>query len=255
MKWRCKVCGYVHEGDRPPAECPLCGVGPDEFEKVEELLAPNKITTAKRWKCVVCDYIHTGDSPPDACPLCGVGPEQFVLLQDTPSIEITPESIVDTTEGTTRSALDKVSYGLYILTSHKGNTINGQCINTAFQLTDKPLRLAVCLNKNNLTHEFVMDSGVFAISILSSDDVEMVKRFGYKSGRTMDKFAEVEYILGRTGSPVLKASLAFLECEILRDKIVDVGTHSLFVADVIAGRVLREDSCLTYEYYRSCKNK
>lgn len=252
MKWRCKVCGYVHEGDRPPLECPLCGVGPDEFEKVDE--SP-KAVSAKRWKCVVCDYIHTGDNPPDVCPLCGVGPDQFVLLEDAPRAMLTAETIGETNEAAIRSALDKVSYGLYILTSHKGDAINGQCINTAFQLTDQPLRLAVSLNKQNLTHEYVIESGVFAISILSADDVDMVRRFGYKSGRVMDKFEGIEYVSGKTGSPVLKESLAFLECEILRDKIVDVGTHTLFVANVINGRVLRDVSCLTYEYYRSCKNK
>jgi flavin reductase (DIM6/NTAB) family NADH-FMN oxidoreductase RutF/rubredoxin len=243
----------VHEGDRPPLECPLCGVGPDEFEKVDEPAL--KTTVAKRWKCVVCDYIHTGDNPPEACPLCGVGPDQFVLLEDAPRMTLTEETISETTEGAIRSALDKVSYGLYILTSHKGNAINGQCINTAFQLTDQPLRLAVSLNKRNLTHEYVIDSGVFAISILSAEEEEMVRRFGYKSGRVVDKFDGVEYVVGKTGSPILKESLAFLECEILRDKIVDVGTHTLFVADVINGRVLRDVSCLTYEYYRSCKNK
>ena len=252
MKWRCKVCGYVHEGDDPPQECPLCGVGPEEFEKIEQ---PGLVTSGKRWKCLVCDYIHIGETPPDTCPLCGVGPEMFVMLEDAQNIELTSETILDTTEGTTRSALDKVSYGLYILSSRKGDAINGQCINTAFQLTDRPLRLAVCLNKNNLTHEYVMDSGTFAISILSADDVEMVRRFGYKSGRIINKFEGIKYTPGRTGSPILQASLAFLECEVIREKIVDVGTHNLFVADVVAGRVLRDVSCLTYEYYRSCKNK
>lgn len=252
MKWRCKVCGYIHEGDQPPAVCPLCGVGPEEFERVDNAQPSG---TGKRWKCLVCDYVHTGDQPPETCPLCGVGSEQFVLLQDVPRAKLTAAAIADTSEGTTRSALDKVSYGLYILTSHQEDSINGQCINTAFQLTDKPLRLAVCLNKNNLTHEYVMSSGVFAISILSADDVEMVRRFGYKSGRAIDKFAGVDYLAGRTGSPILAASLAFLECEIIRDKAVDVGTHTLFVADVIAGRVLRDVTCLTYEYYRTCKNK
>lgn len=254
MKWRCRVCGYIHEGEQAPDTCPLCGVGSEEFERIEEPV--NRVSgSGRRWKCQVCDYIHAGDTPPDVCPLCGVGPEKFVMLEDIEQTDLTSETITDTSEGTTRAALDKVSYGLYILTSHKGNTINGQCINTAFQLTDRPLRLAVCLNKNNLTHEFVTDSGVFAISILRQNDVEMVRRFGYRSGRLADKFAGVEYISGRTGCPILKASLAFLECEILRDKMVDVGTHTLFIADVIAGQVLREESCLTYEYYRSCKNK
>lgn len=252
-KWRCKVCGYIHEGDRPPEECPVCGVGPEEFELLAETAV--KPAVVRRWKCVVCDYIHTGDTPPAVCPLCGAGPDKFVLLEDAPRMALTTETIGDTTEGAIRSALDKVSYGLYILASHQGEAINGQCINTAFQLTDQPLRLAVSLNKKNLTHEYVMDSGAFAISILSADELDMVRRFGYQSGRTVNKFAGLDYVIGKTGSPILSDSLAFLECEILRDKIVDVGTHTLFVADVINGRVLRDVSCLTYEYYRSCKNK
>lgn len=251
MKWRCKVCGYIHEEDHPPDMCPVCGVGPDDFEQLGQPAA----AAGKRWKCQICDYIHTGENPPDVCPLCGVGPEMFVLLEDAPAIKLTAAAVADTTEGTTRSALDKVSYGLYILSSRKADAINGQCINTTFQLTDSPPRLAVCLNKNNLTHEYVMESGVFAISILSADDTEMVRRFGYKSGRALDKFDGVDYVTGRTGSPILKASLAFLECEILRDKAVDVGTHTLFVADVVAGRVFSDAPCLTYEYYRSRKNK
>jgi len=60
-----------------------------------------------------------------------------------------------------------------------------------------------------LTHEYVIDSGVFAISILSAEEVEMVRRFGYKSGRVVDKFDGVEYVVGKTGSPIIKESLAF----------------------------------------------
>ena len=60
-KWRCKVCGYIHEGETPPDVCPVCGVGPEEFELMEAVTAPAK---PKRWKCTVCDYIHEGDEPP-----------------------------------------------------------------------------------------------------------------------------------------------------------------------------------------------
>ena len=252
MKWRCKVCGYIHEGDQPPQECPLCGVGAEDFDLLAE---PAPLAGGKRWKCVVCDYIHEGDTPPDSCPLCGVGPDQFVLLENPPETVLTAAAVGNTSESAIRSALDKVSYGLYILTACHDGAINGQCINTAFQLTDQPLRLAVSLNKNNLTHEYVSKSGSFAISILSADELAMVRLFGYKSGRTVDKFAGIDYVAVKTGAPILKEALAFLECRVLADKIVDVGTHTLFVADVINGRVMRDVSCLTYEYYRSCNNK
>lgn len=86
MKWRCDVCGYVHEGDAPPDVCPVCGVGPDFFSAVE---ADGRDEPARyeegeaserggtRWRCVVCGYVHEGDEPPDVCPLCGVGSEFF----------------------------------------------------------------------------------------------------------------------------------------------------------------------------------
>ena len=70
-KYVCNVCGYVHEGDSAPEKCPLCGVGPDKFTKVEQ----------PKWVCSVCGYIHEGDNPPEACPLCGVGPDKFTKLE------------------------------------------------------------------------------------------------------------------------------------------------------------------------------
>lgn len=70
-KWLCKVCGYIHIGNEPPEECPVCKAPKDQFELVNE---SNKAT---RWRCVVCGYIHEGDAPPDICPVCGAGANMF----------------------------------------------------------------------------------------------------------------------------------------------------------------------------------
>ncbi len=250
MKWRCNVCGYVHEGDKPPAECPVCGVGPEDFIAFTEITEPKQ--AGKRWKCTVCDYVHTGDTPPDSCPLCGVSSELFVLLLDEVA-SLTREAIAEAGIATANSALDKISYGLYIVTSIKDNSINGQCCNTVFQLTSNPLRVSICLNKKNLTHEYVMDSGVFAVSMLAADQTEAVRRFGYQSGRNMDKFAGIEYLSGQNGCPILKNCLAYFEAKVLPEKTVDVGTHTLFVADVTAGRMVANEEALTYSLYRSKK--
>jgi flavin reductase (DIM6/NTAB) family NADH-FMN oxidoreductase RutF/rubredoxin len=252
-KWLCRICGYEHEGSAPPEECPICGVGPEEFTQMEVKVSP-QVATPKRWKCTVCDYVHDGDEPPETCPLCGVGKELFVLLEGR-VIELSPETVYKTNESTIRAALDKISYGLYVVTSIKDNKINGQCSNTVFQLTDKPLQLSVCLNKNNLTYEYIEQSGVLAISLLEQNDLEMVHTFGYKSGRNVDKFAEIEYISGQNGCPILKKCAAYLEGRILRDKIVDVGTHSLFVVDVTAGMTISDQRPLTYLHFREHKNK
>lgn len=251
-KWLCTVCGYQHEQDAPPAECPVCGVDRENFIQEPETCAAAAANTTIRWKCIICDYVHVGAEPPEVCPVCGVGKENFVLLEDIMA-KLTPEALAETTEGTARSALDKLSYGLYVITSFKGNAINGQCANTVLQLTSQPLRIAVCINKNNLTHEYMLDSGVFAISILGKNHFDKVRAFGYRSGRTIDKFADINYLKGQNGCPVLTDCLAYLEARIIPDKSVDVGTHTLFVADVTAGRLAINDDPLTYSFYRANK--
>ncbi len=247
-KWRCNVCGYIHEGETAPAECPVCGVGPEEFTIFTDKAEQRQ--PGKRWKCTVCDYVHTGDTPPDSCPLCGVSAELFVLLLDE-TISLTREAVAEAGMDTANSAMDKISYGLYIVTSIKDNNINGQCCNTVFQLTSKPLRISICLNKRNLTHQYVMDSGVFAVSMLGTEQTEAVRRFGYQSGRNVDKFAGIEYLAGQNGCPILTNCLAYVEAKVLQT--LDVGTHTLFIADVTAGRMVANEEALTYSLYRSKK--
>lgn len=254
-KWVCNVCGYIHEGEQPPDVCPVCGVGPEEFRLLEDKPEkPTSAKSAKRWKCTVCDYIHVGDAPPDVCPLCGVGKEYFVLLSDEIA-SLTRESLANSNAATIRSALDTISYGLYIVSSISDNKINGQCANTVAQLTIEPCRIAVCLNKRNLTHEYVMASGVLAISVLREDQIDMVRHFGFQSGRTKDKFTEIPYLTGRLGCPILQDCVAYIEAKVLPDKTVDVGTHTLFVADVVAGQVASKLAPLTYRFYQEQKNK
>jgi len=252
-KWRCKVCGYIHEGDTPPDVCPICAVGPEEFVLFVDEPAPAG-AKPKRWKCTVCDYIHEGDEPPDVCPVCGVGKEFFVLLEDAVR-QLSKASVLASTEGTTRAALDKVSYGLYVVSSMKDGKINGQIANTVFQLTDPPLRMAICLNKKNLTHEYVLASGCFTVSILGQEQFDMVRTFGYQSGRVADKFANVTYVLGQNECPILCSAMSYLEARVMPDKIMDVGSHQIFVADVTAGMVVSDRTALTYEYFRANKQK
>ena len=252
-KWRCKVCGYIHEGETPPEVCPVCGVGPEEFELLAAESSPAPIRP-KRWKCTVCDYIHEGEEPPEVCPVCGVGREMFVLLEDVIQ-QLTAASVQKSTEGTSRAALDKISYGLYVVSSIKDGKPNGQISNTVFQLTDPPLRIAVCLNKKNLTHEYISETGCFTISVLGQEQFDMVRNFGYRSGRVADKFAEVSYVTGKNGCPILCNCMAYLEARVIPDKILDVGSHHLFVADVTSGMVVADRTALTYEYFRSNKQK
>lgn len=249
-EWVCNICGYVHEGEEPPKECPLCGVGPEAFSPLIKPSAAAK--PEKRWKCDVCDYVHTGEEPPDICPLCGVGKEHFYLLVDDKQ-KLNAEAIEEADLGTANSALDMVSYGLYVITSIKEGKVNGQTANSVFQLTSNPPQIAICINKQNLTHEYIKASGVFAVSILSKEQTTLVKKFGYQSGHKVDKFADTDYLPGKNGCPILSDSLAYLEAEVLWDKSVDVGTHTMFVAKVTAGRTTASHDPLTYAHYRKSK--
>jgi ferric-chelate reductase [NAD(P)H] len=151
------------------------------------------------------------------------------------------------------NALQKLGYGMYIVGSHKGDKLNGQVANTVFQITSEPPTVAVSINKKNLTHEFIKESGVFSASILcQATPLNYIGGFGFKSGHDTDKTKGMKYKIGVTGAPVfLDNATAYLEAEIIKD--VDVGTHTIFIGKIVAAEVLTEDICMTYDYYHQVK--
>ena len=150
-------------------------------------------------------------------------------------------------------ALYQITYGLYVITSMKGGKPGGQIANTVFQVTSEPPTVAVCLNKQNLTHEFIHDSRVFAASILSQDTpLSFIGTFGFKSGRDIDKFAQVNYKIGETGAPiVLDHTLAYLGVRVTNE--VDVGTHTTFIGEVVEAEQVKQGQPMTYAYYHEVK--
>ncbi len=153
-------------------------------------------------------------------------------------------SIIDNT------ALFKFSYGLFVITSADGSKNNGCIINTALQVTASPLRIAVCVNKANYTHDLIVKSGEFTLSILDqATPFEIFERFGFCSGRDTDKFDGFsDYALAENSLPYLtKNANAFISAKVIEQ--VDCGTHTLFVADVTQAEKLSDISSMTYEYY------
>lgn len=150
-------------------------------------------------------------------------------------------------------ALYKISYGIYIVSSVKNNKFAGQIANTVFQVTSEPPKVAVCLNKKNTTHEFVKDSKVFSVSILEKDTpLQFIGRFGFRSSRDFNKFEGVNFKIGKTGAPiVLDYTVAFLEAKVVSEH--DVGTHTLFIGEVLDAEVLKDAEVMTYEYYHFVK--
>ncbi len=151
-------------------------------------------------------------------------------------------------------ALFKISYGLYIVCSGDKNKGNGFISNTIFQVTAEPARFAACCNKNNHTAQFIQKTGSFSVSVLHKDtSPDIFGRFGYKSGKDFNKMEGMDIRYGETGVPiVLNEAIAFFECKLVQT--FDVGTHLLFIGELIQAQLLdntREP--ITYQYYRQVK--
>ncbi|MFC2006712.1 rubredoxin [Chloroflexota bacterium] len=150
-------------------------------------------------------------------------------------------------------ALYKLGYGLYVVCSRKGDRLNGQIANTVFQITSEPPTIAISINKNSLTHQFIKESQVLAVSVLSQDTpFSFIGHFGFKSGRDIDKLEGISYTIGETQAPVVTDNaLAYLEARVSQE--IDVGTHTIFIAEIAGADVLKEGEPMTYTYYHQIK--
>ena len=148
-----------------------------------------------------------------------------------------------------RGAFRKLSYGLYIVASRAEDRMNGQVVNTVIQVTSEPPRIAVIINKKNFTHELIVKSKVFSASVLKeSASMIFFGPFGFKSGREFDKLSNVTFKEGVTGCPLItEHALSVLEAEVINE--IDLGTHTVFIGNVVSSEVLDEGTPLTYQYY------
>ena len=155
---------------------------------------------------------------------------------------MTPEEI--------NKGLSYITYGLYIVTTTFENQKNGMIVNTVFQVTADPARVAISVNKQSLTHELISKSNVFAaMPIDEKSTLPFIGTFGFRSGRTFDKFAKVSYEIGFLGCPIVKEhTVSYLEVEVQQK--VDQGTHTLFIGEVKDAGILNPDGKpMTYAYY------
>ncbi len=152
------------------------------------------------------------------------------------------------------SALYNLSYGLFIITSTDGEKFNGQTANTVFQITSEPPTIAISINKKNLTHEFIEKTKKFAVSVLSiSAPLSLIGRFGFRSGKDIDKLEGIECIDGKLGIPCVKESaVAVIEAKVIGE--LDAGTHTLFLGEVVNTKKLTNDEPMTYAYYHAVKS-
>ena len=150
-------------------------------------------------------------------------------------------------------ALYDISYGLYLVSSKMDDKLNGQIANTVIQVCSEPVKISVAINKNNYTHEFITGSKAFSVSILDKNTpLSFIGDFGFKCGRDVDKFKTINFKLTENGLPVvIDNTLSYLEARVLNE--VDVGTHTLFIGELIGAEVLKEGEPMTYAYYHQVK--
>ncbi len=151
-------------------------------------------------------------------------------------------------------ALYKIGYGVYVICSKKGDRFNGQIANTLFQVTSEPPTVAVSINKKNLTYEFIKESGVFTASILSQETpLSFIGNFGFKSGREVNKLEGINHIIGVTGAPVVtENTVSYVEAKVIHE--FEVGTHNIFVGEVVGADIINNKATLTYEYYQQVRH-
>ncbi len=146
--------------------------------------------------------------------------------------------------------LNCITYGLYIVSSCFEGKDSAMIVNTVFQVSAEPAKVAISVNKECLTHEIIQKSHVFAAMPLEQKtDLPFIGRFGFRTGRNFDKFAGIKLERSPLGMPIVQDhTLSFIEVKV--EKEVDVGTHTIFIGTVQEAKCSPlQSEPLTYEYY------
>ncbi len=149
-----------------------------------------------------------------------------------------------------KKALYRLSYGLFVLTARENEKDNGCIVNTVIQLTSEPLRISVAVNKSNLTHDMIKSTGRFNVSVLSEKSrFSTYQHWGFQSGKNTDKAENITFSRSENGIIYLTDEAnAVFSAKVVSQ--TDLGTHTLFIADVEDCRVLSDDASVTYDFYQ-----
>ncbi|MBQ5341775.1 MAG: flavin reductase [Oscillospiraceae bacterium] len=149
------------------------------------------------------------------------------------------------------TALFRIGYGLYVVTSNDGTRDNGLIVNTVSQVTDNPNRVAVCINKQNYSHHVIRQTGIMNVNCLSVDaPFSVFQSFGFRSGRNTDKFAGEEVVRSDNGLVFLTKYInAFMSLKV--EQYLDLGSHGMFICSVEEARVMSDRETMTYTFYQN----
>ncbi len=155
----------------------------------------------------------------------------------------------DTADKNDLSALFKIGYGLYVVTSNDGKKDNGLIVNTVTQITNVPNRIAVTINKENYSHHVIKQTGIMNVNCLTTDaPFAVFEQFGFKSGRNTDKFADCEPLRSDNDLVFLPRYInSFMSLKV--EQYVDLDTHGMFICEITEARVLSDKETMTYSYY------
>lgn len=149
------------------------------------------------------------------------------------------------------SALFKIGYGLYVVTSNDGKKDNGLIVNTVTQLTDTPERVGVTINKQNYSHDVIKETGILNVNCLSTEaPFSVFEKYGFASGSDTDKMADVSVKRTGNGLAVLPEFInAYISLKV--EKYVDLDTHGMFICTIEESEVVSDVQTMTYSYYHS----
>ncbi len=148
------------------------------------------------------------------------------------------------------AVLADLTYGLFIIGSKDGEKFNAMIANSVFQVTAEPPKIAIALNKDSLTHDYIKKSGLFCVqAVAQGADMLFIGNFGFRTGKNYNKFAKVSYKLSAQGLPiVLDNTLFWMAAKI--EKTIDLGTHTMFIGLVEEANLIKEGKPLTYDFYQ-----
>ena len=151
-----------------------------------------------------------------------------------------------------KTALFRIGYGLYVVSAHDGKKDTGCIVNSVCQVADNPLRVSVCINKANYTHEVAAKTGVLNVNCLSVEaPFTVFRQFGFQSGRTADKFGDDAKTAPRSANGLIvlpKYANAFMSLKVT--STVDLGSHTMFLCEVTEAKPLSSLDTMTYTYYQ-----
>ena len=149
------------------------------------------------------------------------------------------------------NALFNIGYGLYVVTSNDGSKDNGLIVNAVTQLTDSPNRVAVTINKQNYSHHVIRQTGIMNVNCLDvSAPFSVFQNFGFRSGRTADKFVDIQELRSDNGLRFLPQYInSFMSLKV--EDYVDLDTHGMFICSVTEARVISQKETMTYSYYHN----